>query len=153
MIPRLDGNKATDTGGSMKKIVVADDSSTARMFVVRCLQIIGFQEAEFLAAADGREAFELLKNHDADLIVTDLNMPEMDGATLLKKVKASPRLNDIPVVVVTSGFNPAKNEELKKLGALAVLEKPVSPAVLLDVLGFLVQPEETKNDGSAWSFQ
>lgn len=134
----------------MKKIVVADDSTTARMFVIRCLEIIGLNGSEFLPAANGREALELLKKDGVDLLVTDLNMPEMDGATLLKKVKASPRLHEIPVVVVSSGSNPAKNAELKKLGALAVLEKPVSPAALLDVLGPLIHPEEKSNDGSAW---
>ncbi|MDP3478725.1 MAG: response regulator [Desulfoprunum sp.] len=134
----------------MKKIVVADDSTTARMFVIRCLEIIGLNGAEFLPAANGREALELLKKNGADLLVTDLNMPEMDGATLLKKVKASPGLHEIPVVVVSSGSNPAKNEELKKLGALAVLEKPVSPAALLDVLGALIHPKEKSNDGSVW---
>lgn len=134
----------------MKKIVVADDSTTARMFVIRCLEIIGLGGSEFLPAANGKEALELLKNGEVDLLVTDLNMPEMNGATLLKKVKASPRLNEIPVVVVSSGSNPAKNEELKKLGAVAVLEKPVSPAALLEVLGSFINPEEKNNDGSAW---
>lgn len=134
----------------MKKIVVADDSTTARMFVIRCLEIIGLSGAEFLPAANGKEALELMKKDGADLLVTDLNMPEMDGATLLKKVKASLKLNEIPVVVVTSGSNPAKNEELKKLGAHAVLEKPVSPAALLEVLDFLIHTEEKTNDGSAW---
>lgn len=137
----------------MKQIVVADDSTTARMFVIRCLEIIGFGGSTFLPAANGREALEVLKKNAVDLLVTDLNMPEMDGATLLKKVKSSPRLHEIPVVVVSSGSNPAKNAELKKLGALAVLEKPVSPAALLEVLGFLTQTEEKKDDGSAWSFQ
>lgn len=134
----------------MKRIVVADDSTTARMFVIRCLEIVGLRGAEFLGAADGREALEILKTNGAELLVTDLNMPEMDGATLLKKVKASPRLHDIPVIVVSSGTNPAKNEELRKLGALAVLEKPISPAALLNVLAFLIHPEEKNNDGSAW---
>ncbi len=134
----------------MKRILVADDSSTARMFVIRCLQIVGCQDAEFVQATNGREAYEALKEMAADLIVTDLNMPEMDGATLLKKVKASPRFNDIPVIVITSAHNPAKSEELQKLGAMAVLEKPVSPPALLAVINTFIQPAEKSNDGAAW---
>jgi two-component system chemotaxis response regulator CheY len=134
----------------MKKILVADDSSTARMFVIRCLQIVGCRDAEFLPATNGREAYETLKEHVVDLIVTDLNMPEMDGATLLKKVKASPRFHDIPVIVITSAHNPAKSEELQKLGAMAVMEKPVSPPALMAVLSTFIQPEEKSNDGAAW---
>ena len=134
----------------MKKILVADDSSTARMFVIRCLQIVGCRDAEFLPAANGREAYDTLKKQEIDLIVTDLNMPEMDGATLLKKVKASPRFHDIPVIVITSGYNPAKSEELQKMGAMAVMEKPVSPPALMAVLGTFIQPEEKSNDGASW---
>jgi two-component system chemotaxis response regulator CheY len=134
----------------MKRILVADDSSTARMFVIRCLQIVGCRDAEFVQATNGREAFETLKEQATDLIVTDLNMPEMDGATLLKKVKASPRFNEIPVIVITSAHNPAKSEELQKMGAMAVLEKPVSPPALMTVISTFIQPEEKSNDGAAW---
>ena len=134
----------------MKRILVADDSSTARMFVIRCLQIVGCRDAEFVQATNGREAYETLKEMAADLIVTDLNMPEMDGATLLKKVKANPRFNDIPVIVITSAHNPAKSEELQKMGAMAVLEKPVAPPALLAVISAFIQPEEKSNDGAAW---
>ncbi len=118
----------------MKRIVIADDSATARLFISRCLAIIGLGEATLVEAENGREALSLLKEEMADLLVTDLNMPVMDGLTLLKWVKSSPRLHDLPVLVITSAGNPAKERELKDLGAFGVLNKPVSPAVLLDAL-------------------
>lgn len=118
----------------MNRIVIADDSGTARMFIRRCLEIIGLGEAALVEAEHGREALSLLKEGDADLLLTDLNMPVMDGATLLKWVKSSPRLHDLPVLVITSAGNPAKEEELLSLGAFGVLNKPVSPAVLMDAL-------------------
>lgn len=122
----------------MKRIVIADDSATARMFIRRCLEIIGLGEATLVEAENGREALSLLKEEDTDLLLTDLNMPVMDGATLLKWVKSSPRLHDIPVLVITSAGNPAKEQELTALGAFGVLNKPVSPAVLMDALHSLI---------------
>lgn len=118
----------------MNRIVIADDSATARMFIRRCLEIIGLGEATLVEAENGREALSLLKEEDTDLLLTDLNMPVMDGATLLKWVKSSPKLHDLPVLVVTSAGNPAKEQELTALGAFGVLNKPVSPAGLLDAL-------------------
>ncbi|MCW8859733.1 MAG: response regulator, partial [Deltaproteobacteria bacterium] len=92
----------------MKKIIVADDSSTARMFIKRCLQIIGLGDAEIIEAEHGKEALAAAKAQDVDLLLTDLNMPVMDGETLLKWVKSSPKLCDLPVIVITSAGNPVK---------------------------------------------
>ncbi|HKK00929.1 MAG TPA: response regulator [Desulfuromonadales bacterium] len=114
----------------MKRIVIADDSYTARMFIRRCLEIVGFQDAQFVEATNGKEALALIKEEPTDLLVTDLNMPVMDGETLLKWVKANPRLNELPVLVVTSAGNPAKEAELHKIGAFAILNKPINPPAL-----------------------
>lgn len=123
----------------MKRIVIADDSATARMVIRRCLEIIGLGEADMVEAPNGREALNRLKEEPTDLLVTDLNMPVMDGETLLKLVKGSPRLTDLPVVIVTSAGNPAKEVELTTIGAFAVLNKPISPATLLKTLEPLMQ--------------
>lgn len=125
----------------MKRIVIADDSETARMFIRRCLEIIGLRDAQFIEAANGREALQQVKEADTDLLVSDLNMPVMDGATLLKWVKSSPRLTELPVLIVTSAGNPAKEKELLQLGAFAVLNKPIAPAPLLQVLAPLIEQE------------
>lgn len=122
----------------MNRIVIADDSATARMFIRRCLEIIGLGEAALVEAENGREALSLLKEEKADLLLTDLNMPVMDGATLLKWVKSSPRLHDLPVLIITSAGNPAKEQELTALGAFGVLNKPISPAVLMEALKSLM---------------
>ena len=115
----------------MKRIVIADDSNTARMFIRRCLEIIGVREATFVEAGNGKEALALVKEAPTDLLVTDLNMPLMDGETLLKWIKGSPRLTSLPVVVISSVLNPAREAELLALGAYAVVRKPVSPASLM----------------------
>jgi len=115
-------------------IIVADDSVTARMIVKRCLEIAGLSDATFLDARDGTEALELARNNKVDLLVTDLNMPKMDGLSLLKHIKASPRLSEMPVLVVSSLTNQAKIEELMSLGASAILGKPVSPVDISEAL-------------------
>ena len=131
----------------MERIIIADDSETARMFIKRCLEIIGLRDAQFLEAANGRDALQLAKQQLAkgepvDLLVSDLNMPVMDGVTLLKWVKTSPRLVQLPVLIITSAGNPAKEQELMEQGALAVLNKPVSPANLLKALGSMIDTED-----------
>ena len=118
----------------IKRIVIADDTKTARMFIQRCLEIVGFQDAQFVEACNGKEALSLVKESATDLLFTDLNMPVMDGMTLLKWIKASPKLNDLPVVFITSAGNQAKSAELIKLGAYKVLSKPIVPAVLYEAV-------------------
>ncbi|MEA3545798.1 MAG: response regulator [Thermodesulfobacteriota bacterium] len=118
----------------MKRIIIADDSTTARMFIKRCLQIIGLGDVEIIEAEHGKEALTAAKAQEVDLLLTDLNMPVMDGETLIKWVKASPKLGDLPVIVITSAGNPAKEAQLLELGAHRVLNKPVSPPMMMDAL-------------------
>lgn len=118
----------------MERILIADDSETARMFVRKCLEIAGCRDAAFVEAADGNEALERMREAPPDLLVTDLNMPEMDGTALLEKVRASPKLCAVPVIVVTSASNPAKDRKLLAMGAKTVLSKPISPASMAQAL-------------------
>ena len=110
----------------MKRIVIADDSATARMFIRRCMEIVGCRENAFIEVENGKEALDCLKKKPADLVVADLNMPVMDGETLLKWIKASPRFNSIPVVIITSAVNSAKEKELADMGAHYTVKARVS---------------------------
>ncbi len=117
-----------------KRVVIADDSALARMFLRRCLEISGLNDAEFVEAADGAEALEKLKEVPTDLLVTDLTMPDVDGLELMRRISASPRLNGTPVLVVTSAGNEAQRGELMALGVIAILSKPINPPVVADAL-------------------
>ena len=117
-----------------QKILIVDDSPAARMIARRCLRIAGSQDVEFLEAEHGRAALQVLEEHDVNLVVVDLNMPVMDGHTLIRFMRSSLRLQGIPVVVVSSLVNEAKIDSLKKLGATLVLRKPLSPACIRQVL-------------------
>ncbi len=118
----------------MSRIVVVDDSAIARKFVKRCLEMSGCEDATFIEAENGEKALEALKDGPVDLVVTDLNMPVMDGAKLLMKIKTSPSLTDLVVILVTSAENPELKKELLENGAYEVLSKPISPADLFPIL-------------------
>ena len=126
----------------MKTILIIDDSSTARMVIRRCLEIVGFEGAKFIEAANGKEALALMKQEATDLVVTDLNMPVMDGETFLKWIKGIPKTHDIPVVMISSADNPAREKQVLDLGAHAVLGKPISPEILKRSIGDLLKTPE-----------
>ena len=128
-------------------IVIADDSRTARFLIRQYLEMVGFYQAEFLEAENGRVALEIVKEKEADILFTDYKMPEMDGLDLLRRIKASPKLHDLPVVVITSFANQAKIDELSENGAFAVLQKPLSLTRLHEIMKpFLSQEEYGEQD-------
>jgi two-component system chemotaxis response regulator CheY len=118
----------------IKNIVIADDSALARMFIRRCLEIAGLGDANFFEASDGSEAILRMKEVKADLLVTDLTMPNMNGIELMRKISASPRLSGTPVLVVTSAGNVEQRKELIQLGATRILSKPISPQLLIEAI-------------------
>jgi len=118
-------------------ILIVDDSSTSRMIVQRCLEVSGYAESRFSYAENGLDALAALRKDPGafDLIVTDLNMPKMDGATFVRLVKKDPATSGIAVLVVSSIADGEAEEALSGQGALAVIKKPVSPAKLVAALG------------------
>lgn len=111
-------------------ILVVDDSGTARMIIKQCLAIIGLKDKKYLEAAHGRDAVEILKQNMVDMVLTDLNMPVMDGEALLHTIKESAVWGKIPVVVITSTSNDSREKALREAGAEAVISKPINPAAL-----------------------
>ncbi len=76
----------------------------------------------------------MIRADEYDLVVADINMPVMDGRELLRRIKTSPRLTDLTVLVITSSYNTALVEEMKSLGASKVISKPINPVVIASVL-------------------
>ncbi len=115
-------------------VVIADDSKTARFIIRQYLEMVGLYHAEFIEAENGRQALQLVRDNQVNILFTDYKMPEMDGLDLLRRVKASPVLHDLPVIVITSFANQAKIDELSENGAFAVLQKPLSLSKLHETL-------------------
>ncbi len=120
----------------LKNILIVDDSSTSRMIIQRCFQMAGFSEASFLHAGNGLEAFqELEKTPGVDLVVTDLNMPKMNGENFIRALRMEAGLKTLAVVVISSLSNSELEEELAGLGAIGFINKPVSPENVYKVMG------------------
>jgi len=110
-----------------KVVLVVDDSATVRKFVAAALNMKGFR---VITASDGIEALERMPSEKFDLVITDLNMPDMDGYELIRSIRETPEYRDIPIIVLSS-MTDLKNKDLAmESGALAFLEKPLSTEVI-----------------------
>jgi len=125
----------------MKNILIVDDSATSRLIMRRCLRICGLDGVEFTEASNGNEALSILKEVPVDMVFTDLNMPEMDGEQLLKRMKSSPKLFNIPVVIISSTANTQKEKKLLEDNAAKVFSKPISLPELREYLETIAQNE------------
>lgn len=114
------------------KVLLVDDSLTARNHLSRVLTDMGIG---YIAKADnGVSAVEMLKNDDFDLIVTDLNMPEMDGHQLVTYIRDEMGNTFIPILMVTSEKNNARLGQVEQSGVSAILDKPFEPKTIRDIL-------------------
>jgi two-component system chemotaxis response regulator CheY len=106
-----------------KAILVVDDSSTVRKFVSVSLSMQGFQ---VVTACDGMDALEKLPQQSIDLVITDLNMPNMDGFEFIRALRENAMYKDLPVIILTSLTDSVSREEGLKLGVRTYLTKPFS---------------------------
>ncbi|MDT9001724.1 response regulator [Paucibacter sp. APW11] len=114
-----------------KTILVVDDSSSFRTVVKLALQKAGYTVVE---AGDGREALTKLGGAKINLIVCDVNMPNMDGLTFLKEVKTMAAYKFTPVIMLTTESQESKKAEGKAAGAKAWITKPFQPSQLVDAV-------------------
>lgn len=117
-----------------KTILVVDDSASFRTVVKLALQKAGYAVVE---ASDGREALSKLEGNKVNLIVCDVNMPNMDGLTFLKQVKAGSANKFTPVIMLTTESQEAKKAEGRAAGAKAWITKPFQPSQLVDAVNKL----------------
>ncbi|ROL56470.1 response regulator [Bacteroidetes/Chlorobi group bacterium MS-B_bin-24] len=104
-----------------KTILVAEDSETIRRFISMSLKLAGF---EVITAVDGMDALEKFPQYQIDLLVTDLNMPNVDGFALIKTIRENPQYKELPIIILSSL---GKEEDIKKgfeAGANSYLIKP-----------------------------
>ena len=110
-----------------RTILIVDDSETSRMIIKKCFTMTGDEDSTFLEAGDGIQALARLSNILVDLVVTDLNMPRMDGVTLLRKLRKGERTKALPVMVISSMGNDHLDQELRDLNVTAIIRKPLTP--------------------------
>ena len=110
------------------KILCVDDSPTMRRIVINSLKRIGY--AEITEAGNGFEAIDMLKKEGADFIITDWNMPEMNGLDFVKAVRETEAWKNIPILMVTTRSVQGDVIEAMKAGVNSYIVKPFTPPVL-----------------------
>jgi two-component system chemotaxis response regulator CheY len=120
-----------------KLIMLVDDSASLRQIVGIALKSAGY---DVLEACDGRDALKKLTGQKVHLIVSDVNMPNMDGISMVKEIKKLPNYKFTPIMMLTTESDQEKKMQGKAAGAKAWLVKPFQPPMLLDAVSKLVLP-------------
>ncbi len=118
----------------MKKALAVDDSATMRNLVKIALEGAGFSVD---TAENGQQALELARKNDYDIVISDINMPIMDGLQFLREFRSFNRRT--PVLMLTTETEAAKKEEAKRLGATGWIVKPFKPEDLVKVVRRVVR--------------
>lgn len=113
---------------SSKRVLVVEDSPTMRRIITNALQRIGF--ADIIEAENGVDALNKLEGQKIDLVVTDWDMPEMNGAELVKVLRSMPELGEVPIVMITTRGMRDDVMTAMKLGVNGYVIKPFTPDVL-----------------------
>jgi len=114
-----------------KSILAVDDSASIRQMVTFTLKSSGYEVVE---AVDGMDGLEKAKGKTFNLVLTDQNMPRMDGLTLIKSLRALPQYKTVPVLMLTTESSDAMKQQGKAAGATGWLVKPFDPQKLVEVV-------------------
>ena len=120
-----------------KTIMIVDDSSSIRQVVGIALRGAGY---DVIQACDGTDALSKMNGDRIHLIISDVNMPNMDGITFLKELKKQPKYKFTPVIMLTTEAGKDKIDEGRAAGAKAWVVKPFQPPQMLDAVSKLVLP-------------
>jgi two-component system, chemotaxis family, chemotaxis protein CheY len=121
-------------------VLVVDDSAAIRKIMQRVLRQTGLAIKAIHEAGDGQEALAVLSAEKINLVLTDINMPKMDGLQLLAAIKAEPGWRDLPVVMITTEGGEAKVSEAVRLGAAGYVRKPFTADQIKEKLALVLEP-------------
>ena len=120
----------------MHSILAVDDSASMRQMVSFTLKSAGYSVTE---AVDGQDAWEKSGSRDFDLVLTDQNMPRMDGIGLTKKLREHPQFKSTPILLLTTESSDQMKLAGRAAGATGWLVKPFDPAKLIEVIGKVIR--------------
>ncbi len=112
---------------SQIKALIVDDSSVMRKIVERSLRQAGLDLSPVMEASNGAEALTILDSHPIDLILSDINMPVMDGLELVRQLQTMEKLRGVPVVMITTEGSESNVVQALSLGAKGYIRKPFTP--------------------------
>lgn len=120
----------------MLSILAVDDSAAMRQMLAFTLNSAGFQVVE---AIDGQDAWDKAGQRDFSLVLTDQNMPRLDGIALTRKLRQSPRFEHTPILILTTESSAQMKAASRDAGATGWIVKPFDPAMLIEVIGQVVR--------------
>jgi two-component system chemotaxis response regulator CheY len=119
------------------KILTADDSASIRQMVAFSLEQGSY---ETVTASDGQDAFEKLQQTPVDMLISDLDMPRMDGIQLTRKVRGLPQYRRVPILILTTESDSTIKTRAKAAGATGWITKPFTPKQLIAVVDKILRP-------------
>ena len=126
----------------MQRILIVEDSATVRTLLASTLEELE-PPVKVIEASNGFEALRVLPRESVDLVITDINMPEINGLELVSFVKGNAQYRDIPLVIVSTEGSDKDREKGMQLGADAYVVKPFEPEALRDVAAGLLAGSES----------
>ena len=121
-----------------KTVLIVDDSNTMRKIVARSLRQAGIDFDSILEAGDGQEALDVLHANQVDVVLSDINMPNMTGLEFLKAKSEDDAIKDIPVIMISTETGADIIDEAKSYGAKGAIKKPFTPDLINETLGPLL---------------
>ena len=115
-------------------LLLVDDSPAMRTFIRRVIELSGIEDLEILQAAHGAAALEVLGANAVDVVLTDINMPVMNGEDLVRAIRADARFRHIPVLVVSTDSTHTRVSRMMELGAAGYVRKPFAPEQMREAL-------------------
>ena len=119
-------------------VLIVDDSAAIRKILQRVLRQTDLPLGEIHEAGDGTEAVEILRNRSFGLILSDINMPQMDGLQLLARIKEMEHLRNVPVIMITTEGGQGKVMEAVQLGATGYVRKPFTAEQIKEKLAGVI---------------
>jgi two-component system, chemotaxis family, chemotaxis protein CheY len=116
------------------KILIVDDSPAMRTFIGRVVRLSGTDVECYYEAANGQEALAQLSSKTIDVVLTDINMPVMDGETFVRKMREDGPFQSTPVIVISTDATTQRIQTMHELGAVGYLQKPFGPEQLRNEL-------------------
>ncbi len=127
-------------------VLIVDDSPPMRTVIKKSLKASGFKVGQLFNASNGKEALDILREEWLDLVLSDYNMPDMDGMELLSEMKKDEILRTIPVVMITTEGSQERVEAFMEMGASDYIRKPFTPEEIKNKLNFVLGDPENGQD-------
>lgn len=114
--------------------LIVDDSLNIRAFIKKTLNMTDIDIKDIYEASNGEEAIEILKEKCVDFVLTDINMPKMDGLSMIKNIKCQEKFRDMKIIIISTEGSREKILEGVKMGASGYLKKPFGPEEIMELL-------------------